>query len=214
MKVWMLIPLVIFIAIAGYQFGYYHAKIDISDAKKALLSDNTNSDTENVLADNVVHKVAAAEIPAGSQSFLQNEKADGKQFLDDAEPTSVDTNAGDVIARLEQSARETAARKQAHDEFVDNYQDEDLDIEIATHITDFFALHPEGDQVYFHHVRCDTAQCQLVGQFDGKHQGFEKMLEEMKKQDWYTFGGTSSNVNSDDEQTHFILHLTDRKKQP
>ncbi len=208
MKVWTLIPLVIFIAIAGYQFGYYHAKIDISDAKKALLTDNESIKPRPVIADNVVLKASAAEIPASTQKILATKKSQANQVADEIEQVDPVHN---TVAKLEEASRDQSNRAQALDRFVENYDDSDLDMEIATQITDFFALHPDGQKVYFHHVRCDTLQCQLVGQFDGDHGRFEEMLNEMKQQDWYSFGGTSSNTSSDDSETHFVIHLTDRK---
>ncbi len=208
MKVWTLIPLVIFIAIAGYQFGYYHAKMDISDAKKALLADNESIKPNRVIADKVVLKAAAAEIPPATQEVLETKKYQNKQesvVIEDVAPTQ------GTIAKLDEVSRDYSKRAQALDEFVENYDDSDQDMEIATRITDFFALHPDGQKVYFHHVRCDTLQCQLVGQFEGHHELFEEILSEMMQQDWYSFGGTSSNINSDASETHFVIHLTDRK---
>ncbi|MCW8109170.1 hypothetical protein OPS25_11740 [Alteromonas ponticola] len=209
----MLIPLVIFIAIAGYQFGYYHAKIDISDAQKVRLSENSNKESPNVLADKVVHKVSAAEIPAQSQKILQTKKTANYSVADETESAPISAGAGGVIDRIEKASAEDADRNKQYDEFVENYRDEDLDMELATQLTDFFSLLPDGQNVYFHHVRCNTSQCQLVGQFDGDHKRFSEMIEELQQQDWYSFGGTSSNINSDKTQTHFILHLTERKTQ-
>ncbi|MCW8090778.1 hypothetical protein [Alteromonas sp. ASW11-130] len=210
MKVWMLTPLVIFIAIAGYQFGYYHAKIEISDAQKARLA-SSNEESDRLLADKVVHKVTAAEIPASAQKILVNKKS--SDHPQNEKPSAKDTpsNVEGVIDKVAKTSQHQFESNKAMEDFVDNYRDEGSDIEIATQITNFFTQHLDGDKVYFHHVRCDARQCNLVGQFDGKDQDFATMMEKMKQQDWYPFGSTSSNTSSDDSQTHFILHLTDRK---
>ena len=206
MKTWLLIPLVMFIAVAGYQFGYYRAKLESSEADKVRVAGamdkqpaSSETDAERIgdlLNANVIASVEAAETAAAptqrSAEFMAEEVA----------PTQESVEAVKAGSETRKKMRET------HSDWADNFDENEQNFESATQLADFFTLHPDGENVYLHSIQCDDAQCQLVGQFEGEHQRFESIINEMKEQPWWEYSGTSSNTSSDGSRTHFILHLT------
>lgn len=206
MKTWLLIPLVMFIAVAGYQFGYYRAKLESSEADKVRVAGamdkqpaSSETDAERIgdlLNANVIASVEAAETAAAptqrSAEFMAEEVA----------PTQESVEAVKAGSETRKKMRET------HSDWADNFDENEQNFEAATQLADFFTLHPDGENVYLHSIQCDDAQCQLVGQFEGEHQRFESIINEMKEQPWWEYSGTSSNTSSDGSRTHFILHLT------
>ena len=206
MKTWLLIPLVIFIAVAGYQFGYYRAKLESSEADKvrvagAMEKQPVSSEADagsigDLLNANVIASVEAAETAVAptqrSAEFMAEEVA----------PTQESVEAVKAGSETRKKMRET------HSDWADNFDENEQNFEAATQLADFFTLHPDGENVYLHSIQCDDAQCQLVGQFEGEHQRFESIINEMKEQPWWEYSGTSSNTSSDGSRTHFILHLT------
>ena len=206
MKTWLLIPLVMFIAVAGYQFGYYRAKLESSEADKVRVAGamdkqpaSSETDAERIgdlLNANVIASVEAAETAAAptqrSAEFMAEEVA----------PTQESVEAVKAGSETRNKMRET------HSDWADNFDENEQNFESATQLADFFTLHPDGENVYLHSIQCDDAQCQLVGQFEGEHQRFESIINEMKEQPWWEYSGTSSNTSSDGSRTHFILHLT------
>lgn len=206
MKTWLLIPLVIFIAVAGYQFGYYRAKLESSEADKVRVADamekqatNAGAAAENIgdlLSANVISSVEAAET-AGAPT-----QTPAGTMTEEVTPTRKSVEA--VMAGSETRKE----MRDAHSDWADNFDENEQNFEAATQLADFFTLHPDGENVYLHSIQCDDAQCQLVGQFEGEHQRFESIVNEMKDQPWWEYSGTSSNTSSDGNRTHFILHLT------
>ncbi|WP_414828786.1 hypothetical protein [Alteromonas sp. H39] len=204
MKTWVLIPLVIFIAVAGYQFGYYRAKLETSEADKVRVASAMETkarpmtkadDIADVLSANVISTVKAAETI-------------------NAIPSSADMEVAEEIAPAQKSVEAVMAgsvtRKEQHDaqsDWADNFDENEQNFEAATQLADFFTLHPDGDNVYLHSIQCDDAQCQLIGQFEGEHQRFESIINEMKEEPWWAYSGTSSSTSSDGNRTHFVLHL-------
>ena len=206
MKTWLLIPLVMFIAVAGYQFGYYRAKLESSEADKVRVAGamdkqpaSSETDAERIgdlLNANVIASVEAAETAVAptqrSAEFMAEEVA----------PTQESVEAVKAGSETRKKMCET------HSDWADNFDENEQNFEAATQLADFFTLHPDGENVYLHSIQCDDAQCQLVGQFEGEHQRFESIINEMKEQPWWEYSGTSSNTSSDGSRTHFILHLT------
>lgn len=208
MKTWVLIPLVVFIAVAGYQFGYYRAKLESSEADKVRVADAMEQQTkpraandhiEELLSANVIGSVEAAETALPTLSDNTTNDAAG---LD--EPGQVEG----VVSAVMEGSESRKQMQSEQSEWADNFDESEQDFEAATQLADFFTLHPEGENVYLHSIQCDEEQCQLIGQFEGSHQVFEDIINEMKQQPWWEYSGTSSNTSSEGNLTHFILHLS------
>lgn len=212
MKTWVLIPLVVFIAVAGYQYGYYHAKLESSEANKVRVADAMEQQSKPQTADdhigemlsaNVIGAVEAAETAVPTRPNADTRESMGTEA------------AGQVQEVVSTVMKGSDSRKQMHEEqsdWADNFDDSVQDFESATQLADFFTLHPEGEHVYLHSIQCDGEQCRLIGQFEGSHQVFERIINEMKQQPWWEYSGTSSNTSSDGNLTHFILHLTTERR--
>ena len=206
MKTWLLIPLVMFIAVAGYQFGYYRAKLESSEADKARVvgamekqAARPQTEGDNIgdlLSANVISSVEAAETT---------------EAVTYATATPEAHNNGQTRSTVEAVMAGSEERKELFAEqsaWADDFDENEQDFEAATQLADFFTLHPDGEKVYLHSIQCDGEQCQLIGQFEGEHQRFESIINEMKEQPWWEYSGTSSNTSSDGSLTHFVLHLT------
>lgn len=208
MKAWVLIPLVAFIAVAGYQFGYYRAKLESRDADKVRAVSTTNaksqsrSRTGGVDASPASDAVASETAPVASAALLARTSDNGEAQKPQAEPVQASVDA------LMASSTSQRQMQREQSDWADSFDYDEQNYAAATQLADFFTLHPEGDNVYLHSIQCDTGQCQLIGQFEGPHQRFEAIINELKQQPWWEYSGTSSNTTSDGGQTHFLLHLT------
>ncbi len=150
MKTWLLIPLVIFIAVAGYQFGYYRAKLESSEADKVRVADamekqatNAGAAAENIgdlLSANVISSVEAAET-AGAPT-----QTPAGTMTEEVTPTRKSVEA--VMAGSETRKE----MRDAHSDWADNFDENEQNFEAATQLADFFTLHPDGENVYLHSI--------------------------------------------------------------
>ena len=111
---------------------------------------------------------------------------------------------GQAFARAgEQASTHNELRR----DFSNRFDEHDLDFESQTHFTDFIQLHERADAIELHQIACAVGECQLLGQFEGDHEAWEAILEEMKEQDWWTYQGTSSSSSTRDGVTYFNLYV-------
>ncbi|QJR81378.1 hypothetical protein CA267_011615 [Alteromonas pelagimontana] len=224
MKSWVLIPLVVFIAVAGYQFGYYRAKLENSDVDKLRISEVMEKGEASFM--NVVQApLQAAELPQDMDTVAPAPPTVNTTLSTDStgEHITADPLANAAVAEqpsliksvevLHEAAKAEREQRLSRKAFADTFDESQLDLVAATQITDFFELHPKGEKLYLHSVQCDGSECQLIGQFEGNHEDFDAIVVEMKTSDWWKYSGISSNTTSDGAITHFILHLTGEGQQ-
>lgn len=103
--------------------------------------------------------------------------------------------------------RQAKSHQEARTVFQEEYDEQAQDYERKTQVTDFLQLHEQAEQIMLHELKCEPTRCLLVGSFDGQHENWANIVEQMKEQDWWDFGGTSSSSNSDGAVTHFMLFM-------
>lgn len=114
-------------------------------------------------------------------------------------------------------AAEQAAERNAYREHIDqrqafnrafSEQQQDVDREVA--VSDFFYLHDKAHQIELHKVMCATDKCQILGTFEGGHDAWETIMEDLQGTDWWDYTGTSSSSNTHDGVTHFNVFFDRR----
>ncbi|RDV25620.1 hypothetical protein DXV75_10060 [Alteromonas aestuariivivens] len=207
MKTWTLLPLVVFIAIAGYQYGYYHAKLELSEADKKRISIVVDdSSLSGMTSQRKEFGVQAAELPAQLSAL----EVDGR--VEASASSASPTEAGIVSERALQIAGERSAEPVSDSENSDGTEtgtnDNEQDLAAATQLLDFLQLHPEAEHWNLHSVKCEAGECQLIGEFQGPPETFMSVLREMQLQSWWRYAGASSNTTASGATTHFVLSLT------
>ena len=130
--------------------------------------------------------------PTAQQANAQYEQADELQ------------ETGQQLQRMAQEQRQHLDQRTA---FEQSFSSEQEDWQAKTRFTDFLQLHPNAANVELHKIFCSSRQCQLIGQFEGQHDGWEAMIEDMKQQDWWDYQGTSSTSSTRDGITYFTLFV-------
>ncbi|WP_026376682.1 hypothetical protein [Aestuariibacter salexigens] len=186
--------------IAGAATGYWLGYKQGAEANSVELTpqiptpDSTTTSERPKLADSNVGSV--------TETVSENAKAT---------PTSTqsensDEESSDVAGIIEKVKNERAGVRQA-EPISDDVPDEDIDWQAQTEISDFFILHPLSDNVDLQHLRCTEKICDIIGQFDGAHEQWETIVDDLRGQQWWHYSSVSSSSKSEDSVTYFVLHV-------
>lgn len=155
-------------------------------------------------------------------------QASNQAYREDSEsdvtPSDDDVTADTSERSLPANDRETTGKMLAmrpdkehsdlRNNFAETFSPEDEDWQAKTQFTDFLQLHEHADLITLHKILCSTDRCQLIGQFDAQHKQWETVIDDMKKQDWWTYTGTSSSSSTRDGVTYFNLFVDKPAEQP
>ncbi|MCC2617704.1 hypothetical protein LJ739_15740 [Aestuariibacter halophilus] len=93
------------------------------------------------------------------------------------------------------------------DQFERGFNEHERDLQAETYFSDFLRLHDDRDAIDLQKIQCNADACQLIGQFDGEHDKWDAVLEQMRAQDWWHYKGTSSTSATRDGVTYFNVFV-------
>ncbi|WJG09785.1 hypothetical protein [Aliiglaciecola sp. LCG003] len=154
-----------------------------------LNRENVTSVAQDPIADDNVHKVDSSL----STSAVEEMKR------------------GSQLRALGHSFSEAGIQRQqnqlAQDTFQQQFSEDTRDYDAQFAVTDYLNLHEHANLISVYKIDCNEAHCQLIGQFEGHHKDWDKVVEGMKHSDWWKYNGTSSSSSSKDGVTYFTMFL-------
>lgn len=202
-------------AFLGYRAG-------LADANPTGdLSDTSHSSLPKADVTDPAYEGRSGVSPSESAKNLSRQSMLSSSPVEQSEPMSLTDNQdentelyseqGKQLQRLGEALNDAADQAVAHNEmrqaFRRQYDENELDLQSQTNLTDFLQLHEASDLIDLHQIACTYQECQLLGQYRGEHQQWSDIIEQMKEQDWWDYQGTSSSSSTHDGMTYFNLYI-------
>lgn len=196
-------------AVMGYQYGLMQVSqtevsvYDTSPPSGSVENTSSATDVSASVADTTPVQNNVASTASDDQYF--NREIEIIDSTDDL------TGLAKTGLELSSEVNHSKAHLRESKEFEENFDHNDSDWQAQTNFTDFLQLHDDAPLIDLQKIICSQAQCQLIGQFDGEHEGWENILEQMRGQAWWDYTGTSSSTTSRDGVTYFNVFVNKKK---
>lgn len=201
MKTWHLLPLVIFIGVAGYQFGYYRAKLADSPTAQApldALTDNTMDALDEALPPVPVVASASAARPADHAPVAPATHAAPlpREGTIDIVRRIVKDNpdAGEIAVPLNAEGTEWQGAGEA-------------ELTTRGQLAELFAAHTLSRQVDFYAMHCEPDRCLLIGEASGQADQWLSLLESLQVQPAWPFQTGQTYTTQHNLHTDFLTEL-------
>ncbi|MDO6568542.1 hypothetical protein Q4561_15830 [Alteromonas sp. 1_MG-2023] len=185
MKPWVVIVLILFIAVTGYQFGYYHGKLAGFNVEKerlnTVLERSRTTESSNLRVIKATPQMSGEAVPPEQEVDEQDamETASVSPVMDAPEYAEPPITEPVLTEPVLNEASSVASMSATHSL---------SDFEAQNEITEFLAFHPSSQKLTLNSFQCTQSECEFTGEYSGSHAGFERMLEDLKAQSWWQFG--------------------------
>ncbi|MCU7554622.1 hypothetical protein OCL06_08420 [Alteromonas sp. ASW11-19] len=201
MKTWHLLPLVIFIGIAGYQFGYYRAKL--ADSPSVQVPQDTLSDNSIEALDEAL---TAVPVVASASAARPADRAPVASYSGSA-PLQIQAVA-DTVRRIRQANPDASQiRVPLSEDGSEWLTTGEADLTTRGRLARYFADHASAGQVAFHAMHCEQTRCLLIGESDGDSEQWGKLLGGLKEQPDWRQATIKTYTSQHNQHTYFLTEL-------